>query len=51
MSKRNIFLFGVAVGAWLNIWPSPIFHYPFASFIFAYILVFYALFRMTMEKR
>lgn len=43
VSNRTRFLFGAAIGAWLNIWPSGIFHNPWASFIFAYVLVFVAL--------
>jgi hypothetical protein len=38
VSNRTIFLFGAALGAWLNIWPAAI--TPMGSFIFAYILVF-----------
>ena len=47
ISNRTRFLFGAAIGAWLNIWPYMItmklFNNPWGSFIFAYILVFAAL--------
>lgn len=42
ISNRTRFLFGMAVGAWLNIWPHAI--SPWGSFIFAYILVFVCLY-------
>lgn len=42
-SNRTRYMFGAAIGAWLNIWPSAFFHHPWASFIFAYVLVFAAL--------
>lgn len=38
VSNRTIFLFGAALGAWLNIWPTAI--SPMGPFIFAYALVF-----------
>jgi len=41
MRRLPIFLFGAGCGAWLNIWPGAI--SPWASFIFAYVLVFIAL--------
>lgn len=41
MSRRNVFLFGLAFGAWLNIWPGLI--GGMWSFWFAYALVFYAM--------
>lgn len=46
ISNRTRFLFGAAVGAWLNIWPHAI--SPWASFIFAYILVFVCLWSASM---
>lgn len=48
MNNTSRFLFGMACGAWLNIWPHAI--SPWASFIFAYILVFVALFHMTVKR-
>ena len=41
ISNRTRFLFGAAVGAWLNIWPAAL--SPWGSFIFAYIVVFVCL--------
>jgi len=43
ISNRTRFLFGAGMGAWLNIWPAAILHYPYASFIFAYVLLFAAM--------
>jgi hypothetical protein len=40
ISNRTRFLFGAAMGAWLNIWPQLVFPKFPASFIFAYVLVF-----------
>jgi len=41
MRRRSIFLFGLGIGAWLNIWPPAL--HPWAGFVFAYALVFVAL--------
>jgi hypothetical protein len=49
MTRRGYFWFGMVTGAWLNIWP-PLF-FPFAGFVFAYLLLplglFYASERHT----
>lgn len=47
ISNRTRFLFGAAVGAWLNIWPHAI--GPWGSFVFAYILVFVCLWSATIS--
>ena len=43
ISNRTRFLFGAGFGAWLNIWPAAIFPHSYASFIFAYIILFAAM--------
>lgn len=44
MSKRSIFVFGMAIGAWLNIWPNVVAPlWQWGPFVFAYILVFAAI--------
>ena len=47
-SNRSRILFGMAIGAWLNIWPSAIFHTGVASFIFAYVIAGAALWSTAM---
>jgi hypothetical protein len=39
--KKVVFMFGLAFGAWLNVWP-PAFH-PFLGFGFAYFLLVVAM--------
>jgi len=36
MSQQQVFLFGMIIGAWLNMWTPAI--GPWASFVFPYIL-------------
>ncbi len=45
MSNRSRFLFGMACGAWLNIWPAAAGHW--GPFVFAYILVFISLWSVS----
>lgn len=47
MTRRTIFLFGLGVGAWLNIWTP--FMGPWVGFVFAYALCFWALWSAAME--
>lgn len=37
MSQRAMFLLGMAIGAWLNIWPAAF--WPWGGFCFAYLLL------------
>lgn len=47
MSRRVLFLFGLATGAWLNIWPAV---WLWGSFYFAYALLAAALLVATVER-
>lgn len=48
MSRRATFLFGLALGAWLNIWPA--LFGDWWAFRFAYLLVALALVSMVYDR-
>ncbi len=47
ITTRTKFLFGAAIGAWLNIWTQA---WPWGPFIFAYVLVFICIASLVKDR-